>query len=181
MVSSFNPPSTDGKPAVPRWQEPPPTKEDLDWASLHTIDLSLLDCSDPKVVDDLVKLTATAIKNDGFLYLTNYGVSLDQLHRQFDLAQYLHRNISEEDKERLMWDPKTGIFAGFKRRLGWKREAGEFDGIEQFNFYRGEFENPNDNVPECIQPFMDEIIAFTEVSRIAPVEFGSSANSLRSI
>jgi hypothetical protein len=47
--------------------------------------------------------------------------------------------------------------------LGWKREAGEFDGIEQFNFYRGEFEDQENRVPECIKPFMDEITAFAEV------------------
>ncbi|KAK5115224.1 hypothetical protein LTR85_009982 [Meristemomyces frigidus] len=162
MAAPFGPPATQGKPAVPQWIPPEPTKMDLDWASLHTIELSLLDSPDPQVVDDLVKLTKTAIKEDGFLYLTNYGVSLDQLQRQFDLAQYLHRNISDEDKERLLWNPKSGLFAGFKRRMGWKREVGEFDGIEQFNFYRQEFVDPEDRVPECIQPFMDEITAFCE-------------------
>lgn len=131
MAALFNPPSTEGKPNVPAWVPPEPTKEDLDWASLHTIDLSLLDSSDPNVVNDLVQLTKTAIKEDGFLYLINYGISLDQLHRQFALAQYLHQNISEEDKERLLWDPKTGVYAGYKRRLGWQRENGEFDGIER--------------------------------------------------
>ncbi|KAF2112237.1 hypothetical protein BDV96DRAFT_634013 [Lophiotrema nucula] len=161
MATPFNPPSADGKPTVPRWAAPEPTKEDLDWASLHSIDLSLLDSSDPKVVGDLVELTKTAIRDDGFLYLTNYGVSLDQLHRQFDLAQYLHSNISEEDKERLLWNPKSGLFAGFKRKLGWQREAGQFDGIEQFNFYRGEFEDQENCVPECIKPFMDEITSFS--------------------
>ena len=103
---------------------------------MHTIrSFSLLDSPDTKTVNDLVQLTKTAIKEDGFLYLTNYGVSLEQLRRQFDLAQYLHQKISD-DKDRLLWDPQQGVFAGFKRRLGWKREAGEFDGIEQFNFYR---------------------------------------------
>jgi len=29
-------------------------------------------------------------------------------------------NISQEDKERLLWDPSTGVFAGFKPRFGWK-------------------------------------------------------------
>jgi len=94
-------------------------------------------------MEDLVQLTKTAIKEDGFLYVTNYGVSLKQLHRQFDLAQYLHSNISEEDKERLFWDPSTGVYAGFKRRLGWSREASQFDGIEHFNFYRSEFADPS--------------------------------------
>jgi len=135
----------------------------LDWAKLHTIELSLLDSPDPAVVTGLVKVTKTAILEDGFLYLTDYGVSLDQLQRQFDLAQYLHRNISEEDKERLLWDPSSGIFAGFKRRFGWKREKGEVDSIEQFNFYQGEFQDPKSKVPEVILPFMDEITAFCEV------------------
>ena len=164
MAAPFQPPSIEGKPVVPQWVPPEPTKENLDWANLHTIDLSLLDSSDLKVVANLVQLTKTAIKEDGFLYLTNYGVSLEQLHRQFDLAQYTHRNISDEDKERLLWHPESGLFAGFKRKLGWKREAGEFDGIEQFNFYRGEFEDAEAKVPECIKPFMDEITAFTTVS-----------------
>lgn len=166
MAAPFHSPSTAGKPDVPRWIPPEPTKEDLDWINLHTIDLSLLDSSDAKVVQDLVQLTKTAIKDDGFLYLTNYGISLKQLQRQFDLAQYTHRNISDADKELLLWDPSSGLFAGFKRRFGWKREAAaEPDQIEQFNFYRAEFEDPENKVPECIKPFMDEIAAFTDVSR----------------
>ncbi|KAF2770371.1 Clavaminate synthase-like protein [Teratosphaeria nubilosa] len=147
MAAPFDPPST------------------LDWAPLHTIDLSLLDSADPKVIDDLVKLTKTAIKEDGFLYLTNYGVSLEPLHRQFSLAQYLHRHITDEDKERLLWDPSSGSYAGFKRRTDWQREEGKFDGIEQFNFYRPQFEKPATKVPQCILPFMDEIYLSHSVNR----------------
>jgi len=133
----------------------------LDWADIHTIELALLDSPDPAVVADLVATTKTAIKEDGFLYLTNYGVSLDQLHRQFDLAQYLHSNISEEDKQELLWDPSTGLFRGWKHRYGWKREVGNYDGIEQFNFYSPDFDDHN-KVPKCIRPFMDEITSFCE-------------------
>ena len=163
MAAPFVSPSTTNKPFVPPWATPEPTKLEHDWASLHTIDLSLLDSPDPKAVQDLVELTKLAIKEDGFLFLTNYGISLDQLHRQFDLAQYLHTNISEADKERLLLDPSSGLFAGFKRKLGWQREGGAFDGIEQFNFYRSEFEDVKERVPECTQPFMDEITAFAHV------------------
>lgn len=177
MAAPFEPPSTAGKPQVPKWIPPEATKEDLDWASLHTIDLSLLDSSDSKVVADLVQLTKTAIKEDGFLYLTNHGISLAQLHRQFALAQYTHRCISDGDKARLLWDPASGVFAGWKRKLGWKREAGEFDGIEQFNFYRGEFEDVEGRVPECLWPFMDEITAFSDVG-FAP-EFRKGRSLMR--
>jgi hypothetical protein len=111
-TARFDPPTSHGKPEVPKWIPPPPTKEDLDWANLHTIDLSLLDSPDPEVVDNLVRLTKKSIREDGFLYLTEYGVSIDQLMRQFDFAQYLHQHISEQDKERLLWDPASGLFAG---------------------------------------------------------------------
>ena len=121
MAAPFTSPnSTISKPFVPKWIPPQPTKLVTDWAKLRTIDLSLLDSPDPAVVDQLVQTTKTAIKEDGFLYLTNYGVSLEQLHRQFDLAQYLHSRITDEEKDRLLWDPATGVFAGFKPGRGWK-------------------------------------------------------------
>jgi len=162
MAPPFAPPvATISKPEVPSWIPPEPTKMNLDWADLRTIELSLLDSADPEVVVRLIETTKLAIKEDGFLFLTDYGVSLEQLHRQFSLAQYLHTNISDEDRERLLWDPSTGVFAGFKPRFGWKREPGKYDGIEHFNFYSPEFED-HDRVPKCILPFMDEITAFCD-------------------
>lgn len=163
MPSQYQPPtSTTPKPHVPDWIPPLTTKEPLDWADLHTIELFDLDSPDPAVTASLIATTRTAIKNDGFLYITHYGISLEQLHRQFSLAQYLHTNISDADKQRLLWDPSNGLFAGFKPRTGWQREAGKIDGIEHFNFYAAQFADPATRVPGCIIPFMDEIIAFCE-------------------
>lgn len=162
MAAAFRPPvSNTLKPEIPKWTPPEPTKLNLDWADLHTIELALLHSPDPDVVAKLVATTKQAIKDDGFLFLTDYGVSLEDLHRQFDLAQFLHRNITEEEKKKYLWDPSTGVFAGFKPGTGWKREAGKHDGIEQFNFYSPELEDLN-KVPKCIRPFMDEITAFCE-------------------
>lgn len=45
---------------------------------------------------------------------------LSQLHRQFALAQYLYNNISEEDKDRLLFDPDTGRWSGYKHPYGFK-------------------------------------------------------------
>ncbi|WWD18847.1 hypothetical protein CI109_103302 [Kwoniella shandongensis] len=152
-------PSIEGKPSIPAWDAPSPTKTEQDWAQLHTIELSLLDSDDPKVVQDLVALAKVAIKEDGFLILKDYGVAFEDLMRQFAIAQYLHRNISEEDKERLLWDPEGGLFEGYKAPYGWKRARGEEDGITQFNFYSPEYEDIK-KVPTCVHPFMDEITAF---------------------
>lgn len=80
MAALFNPPnSSHPKPEVPPWIPPQPTKMNLDWADLRTIELSLLDSEDPAVVADLVATTKAAIKNDGFLFLKEYGVSLEQV------------------------------------------------------------------------------------------------------
>lgn len=79
MAAAYQPPSPDGKPFIPDWIPPAPTKTEQDWADLHTIELSRLDSDDPKVVDELIDLARIAIKEDGFLYLKDYGVSLDQV------------------------------------------------------------------------------------------------------
>lgn len=122
MAAAFNPPSPTlpGKPPVPEWNRPPVTNQTEGFATLKSIDLSLLDSDDPAVVDNLVQQVKIAIRDDGFLFLENYGVSLEQLHRQFALAQYLYNNISEEDKERLLFDPDTGRWSGYKHPYGFK-------------------------------------------------------------
>lgn len=77
----FNPPAADlpGKPFVPEWIPPPITQEKHDFAELTSIDLSLLDSDDPAVVEDLIKQVKRAIREDGFLFLENYGISLEQV------------------------------------------------------------------------------------------------------
>lgn len=121
-AAPFNPPSPNlpGKPFVPEWNPPPVTKQTEGFATLKSIDLSLLDSEDPAVVDRLIQQVKIAIREDGFLFLENYGVSLEQLHRQFALAQYLYNKISEEDKERLLFDPETGRWSGYKHPYGFK-------------------------------------------------------------
>ncbi|ODM22998.1 hypothetical protein SI65_00587 [Aspergillus cristatus] len=161
-AAPFNPPSADlpGEPFVPQWVPPPVTKEKHNFAELKSIDLSLLDSEDPVVVDELIQKVKFAIRNDGFLFLENYGVSLEQLHRQFSLAQYLYNNISDEDKERLLFHPDTGRWSGYKHPYGFKRHRGPLDGIEQFNWYKQDWEDIN-RVPKCLHPFMDEIETFS--------------------
>lgn len=80
-TAPFNPPSSElpGKPVVPQWIPPPLTQEKENFAELKSIGLSLLDSDDPAVVDSLVQQVKTAIRNDGFLFLENYGISLEQV------------------------------------------------------------------------------------------------------
>lgn len=82
MAASFvTPNSNTNKPEVPKWVPPEPTKMNIEWADLRTIELSLLDSPDYQVVAKLIATTKAAIKEDGFLFLTDYGVSLEQVKR----------------------------------------------------------------------------------------------------
>lgn len=83
-TAPFNPPPADlpGKPFVETWVPPPITQEKEKFAELSSIDLSLLDSDDPAVVDALVEKVKGAIRNDGFLFLENYGISLEQVRAQ---------------------------------------------------------------------------------------------------
>lgn len=80
-TASFNPPAANlpGKPFVPEWVPPPVTQEKHDFATLTSIDLSLLDSDNPAVVNDLIQQVKRAIREDGFLFLENYGVSIEQV------------------------------------------------------------------------------------------------------
>jgi hypothetical protein len=79
MAALFNPPDHSQKPEIPAWVPPPKPTEDLDYAKLHTIELALVDSPDPAVRAKLIEVAKEAIRDDGFLYLTNYGVSLEQV------------------------------------------------------------------------------------------------------
>ncbi|CED82117.1 gibberellin 3-beta [Phaffia rhodozyma] len=157
----FNPPSPslEGKPHVPSWIPPPITKETHNFAELTSIDLSKMDSDDPAVVASLVEDVKRSIREDGFIFLENYGISYEQLNRQFSLAQYLYDHISEEDKDRLLFDPAKGVWSGYKHPYGFKRHRGPADFIEQFNWYTREWKDIN-QVPSCLHPFMDEIESF---------------------
>lgn len=157
--------STAGKPEIPPWDKPEPTKENLNWADLRTLDLSLLDGT-PEEQAELVETTRLAIQVDGFLFVKNFGMTEEQLDRHFALAQYVffHGGISDEEKERFMWNLSQGTFKGYKPRLGWGEKQGQRDQIEHFNWYQSHFDGLPDSVPEKMLPFMDEIQGFADVS-----------------
>lgn len=83
VTAPFNPPSPDlpGKPYVRPWDAPPITKETHNFAQLTSIDLGKMDSDDPKVVAEVVEEIKVAIRDDGFIFLENYGVSQEQVRR----------------------------------------------------------------------------------------------------
>jgi isopenicillin N synthase-like dioxygenase len=206
-AAPFNPPSADlpGKPFVPEWVPPPVTKENHKFAQLKSIDLSLLDSEDPAVVENLIQQVKVAIRDDGFLFLENYGISLEQvrdkaMRKERDLGHLtvilsfnssivssrLHSTYTTTFPRRIrnafsftptpVHGQVTSIHMGsryegsdparLRARLMYlhsvltlQRHRGPPDGIEQFNWYKPDWEDIN-RTPKCLHPFMDEIEAF---------------------
>lgn len=75
---NFNPPAP-ANIEVPPWIPPPATKERHNFAELTSIDLSKMATGDPKDQAQLVKDVKRAIREDGFLFIENYGVSIEQV------------------------------------------------------------------------------------------------------
>jgi hypothetical protein len=65
------------KPDINPWIPAKPTAEDLEWADILTIDLSLYDTKKATLVDILT----TALQRDGFFYVVGHGIPAETVGR----------------------------------------------------------------------------------------------------
>lgn len=73
----------------------PETKENLDWADLVTLDFSLL--GTPEGRAQLVATLVRAVREDGFFYVKNFGISQERVNRQFALGKRFYELPLEEN------------------------------------------------------------------------------------
>ncbi|GAC94239.1 hypothetical protein PHSY_001810 [Pseudozyma hubeiensis SY62] len=151
-------------PALKPWVPPTPTTEtDLEWAPLHTLDLSTITGEDYTTVpDSIVSSVGEAFSRDGFIYAVNHGLSWEHVLRQFAIGQYAFHGVSEADKARYKADILgTGSFVGYKEQGHWKLN-GVKDRIEQLNFGSQSFspEAKSKLFPESLQELLPEIEEF---------------------
>ncbi|KAK4688135.1 hypothetical protein P7C73_g1992, partial [Tremellales sp. Uapishka_1] len=134
------------KPILRDYVPKPSPTEDLDYASLKTLDLSLMDSGRAEDLDKLVATCEDSMVNCGFLYLKNHGLSLEE----FQIAQHVlvDDTITGEEKRKFAQNQKSGSFAGYKPKGEWHLGGGAFRDVNL--------------IPETIKPFMDEIVAFLE-------------------
>ncbi|KAJ3566782.1 hypothetical protein NP233_g6790 [Leucocoprinus birnbaumii] len=146
-------------PQVPHFVHASPTREELDWANLAAIDLSIAKTHEGR--KSLVKQVHDAIKNDGFLYVVNHGVDSETITRMFDLANYA--SVSVSDDEKFKYDGRmreTGTYRGYKLRKFWHIVGGVRDQIEQYNMNFREIRDGDHPAP--LRPFLPEIDDFAK-------------------
>ncbi|KAI2603248.1 Clavaminate synthase-like protein [Hypoxylon fragiforme] len=79
---------------VDRYEHVPVTKEDLDWADLITLDLSLYE--QPGGKEELVKQLDHAVRKVGFFYVKNFNISQEEVDKQFALGREFYALPLEE-------------------------------------------------------------------------------------
>ncbi|KAH8727677.1 hypothetical protein GQ44DRAFT_677602 [Phaeosphaeriaceae sp. PMI808] len=133
------------------YKHPPETKEDLPWSELVTLDLE--DYGRPGGKDRLAKQLEHAF------YVKNFGLTQEQIDRQFTLAKHFFE-LPTSEKEKYELDYKAADYNGW-RRPGRASIADTRDNIEIYNIpkftddFKGKYKQPN-----LLQAHLPEIEVF---------------------
>ncbi|EKG17700.1 Isopenicillin N synthase [Macrophomina phaseolina MS6] len=117
-------------PALPRYVQIPETKHELDWADLATLDLSQFDAPGGK--QKLAAQLFDAIQNVGFFYVVNFGLTQEEVDRQFAIGKEVFK-LPMEEKLKYRAKLEEGGYNGYKP-LGLREiRRGRFDNTEIYN------------------------------------------------
>lgn len=83
----------------------------MDWADLVTLDLSQFDEPDGK--QRLATQLFDAIQKIGFFYIINFGLTQEQVDRQFAIGKEVFQ-LSTEEKLKYRADLENGGYNGYK-------------------------------------------------------------------
>lgn len=96
---------------LPHYEQVAVTTHDLDWADLVTLDLSLFDSPGGK--DKLAKQLFDAVQNIGFFYVINFGLSQEEVDRQFAIGKEFF-DLPMTEKLQFRADLENGGYNGYK-------------------------------------------------------------------
>ncbi|KAJ7577023.1 gibberellin 2-oxidase [Mycena floridula] len=144
---------------IPAWTRPAETKEELDWAPLKEIDLSLFDTPGGK--ERLVAELHDAVKNVGFWVVTGTGISEEETLRQFSIGNAFFK-LPLEEKKKYPCDFSVGDYFGYrepKRTIG---STGVKENMEMLNIPKYTINEDYKDVPkhDLILAHEHEIAAF---------------------
>jgi len=135
------------------------TKEDLNWADLVTVDLSLFDTPEGK--KQLSETLISALREKGFFYVKGFGISQERVDRQFALGKAFYELPLEEKLKYVPNGLDEGQFNGYVpagRRII-EPVSGLRDRVEIYNMpkFNGDFRHEH---PSVIAEHIQEIEEF---------------------
>lgn len=112
---------------VKPWSRPQPTKEDLDWAPLVEIDLSVFD--QPGGKEKLAAQLYEAVTKVGFWVVTNTGIDDEKVLQQFSIGNTFFKEPLEE-KRKHPCNFAEGEYFGYRENSRWIGDTGVKENIE---------------------------------------------------
>ena len=95
------------------YEQVPETHEQLDWAELVTLDLSQFD--KPGGKEKLAAQLEHAAHHVGFFYVKNFGISQEEVDRQFALGrEFYDLPLEEKLKYHSIEDLERGEYNGYR-------------------------------------------------------------------
>ncbi|KAH8689132.1 putative oxidoreductase [Talaromyces proteolyticus] len=153
---------------VDRYDHVPVTKENLDWAELVTLDLSLYD--QPGGREVLVKQLDHAVQHVGFFYVKNFNISQEEIDFQFALGrEFYSLPLEEKLNFHNADDLARGEYNGY-RPAGHRILAnGIKDNVQVYNIPKFDGYHPRQQ-PSALLEHISQIEAFSRKCHTEIVE-----------
>jgi len=118
---------------LPRYEQVAESKHELDWADLVTLDLSKFDSPGGK--QELASQLKEAVHKVGFFYITNFGLSQEEVDRQFAIGKEIFK-LPTEEKLKYRADLEHGNYSGYRPLGSIELFPGLRDNVEMYNVYK---------------------------------------------
>ncbi|KAL2822701.1 putative 1-aminocyclopropane-1-carboxylate oxidase [Aspergillus cavernicola] len=137
----------------------PETSQNLDWADLRTLDLSKFD--QPGGKQELAAELTKAIEDVGFFYVTNYGLSKEEVDGQFALAKTV-LSLPNDEKQKYRAALEQGDYNGWKPASTRNLVPGVKDNFEIYNIPKFTPEHASRAHPEIVKQHWQSIQKFSQ-------------------
>ncbi|KAK1252042.1 hypothetical protein MKX08_003229 [Trichoderma sp. CBMAI-0020] len=95
------------------WQRPEKTKENLPWADIKVIDMSIYD--EPQGKQKLAEQLRDAVHETGFFSLVGTGFTPEEVQRQYDIGKgFFDLDVEEKGKPEYRCDFANGNYFGYR-------------------------------------------------------------------
>ncbi|KAL3471335.1 putative 1-aminocyclopropane-1-carboxylate oxidase, partial [Aspergillus californicus] len=137
----------------------PETSENLNWADLRTLDLSKFD--QPGGKHQLAAELTRAIEDVGFFYVTNYGLSKEEVDNQFALAKTV-LSLPPDEKHKYRAALEQGDYNGWKPAGTRNLIPGVKDNFEIYNIPKFIPEHASRAHPDVVKQHWNVIENFSK-------------------
>ena len=118
---------------LPNYEPVPESSFELEWADLVTLDLSKFD--QPGGKELLANQLKDAVHKIGFFYITNFGLSQEEVNRQFAIGKEVFA-LSMDEKLKHKADLDHGNYNGYRPLGAGELYPGLRDNIEMYNIFK---------------------------------------------